>query len=171
MGGPLIFHGTVIHSLSVSELAVHKDTLLVVEAGGTIELVEPDVAKAQVPQLLASLGISEKDVRYLEQGQFIIPGFVDTHNHAPQWAQRGLGQSMHILDWLDKVTFPNEARFRDPVYARRIYSSCIDGFLRQGVTTASYYGSMHLEATKVLAELCMEKGQRAFVGKCNSKQS
>lgn len=74
---------------------------------------------------------------------------------------------MHILDWLSKVTFPNEARFRDPEYARKIYSRCVDGFLKQGITTASYYGSAHAEATKILAGLCLEKGQRAFVGKCN----
>ena len=81
--------------------------------------------------------------------------------------KRGLGQSMHILDWLSTVTFPNEARFQDPEYARRIYSRCVDGFLQQGITTASYYGSAHAEATKILADLCLEKGQRALVGKCN----
>jgi cytosine/adenosine deaminase-related metal-dependent hydrolase len=47
---------------------------------------------------------------------------------------------MHILDWLNDVTFPNEARFQDPQYARKIYSSCVDGFLRQGITMVSYYG-------------------------------
>ena len=74
---------------------------------------------------------------------------------------------MQILDWLSTVTFPNEARFRDPEYARRIYSRCVDGFLKQGITTTSYYGSAHTEATKILADLCLEKGQRALVGKCN----
>lgn len=74
---------------------------------------------------------------------------------------------MQILDWLSQVTFPNEARFRDPAYARRIYARCVDGFLRQGITTASYYGSLHADATKILASLCLAKGQRAFVGKCN----
>ncbi|KAJ8120044.1 hypothetical protein ONZ43_g3146 [Nemania bipapillata] len=119
-----------------------------------------------------SVELQEKyEVQFLGRGQFLIPGFVDTHNHAPQWQQRGLGQSMHILDWLDNVTFPNEARFRDPEYARRIYASCVDGFLQQGITTASYYGSMHAEATKILADLCLEKGQRAFVGKCNMNRN
>lgn len=74
---------------------------------------------------------------------------------------------MQILDWLSQVTFPNEARFADPAHARRIYSRCVDGFLRQGVTTAAYYGSLHAEATQILADLCLAKGQRALVGKCN----
>ena len=37
--------------------------------------------------------------------------------------------------------------------------------LKQGITTACYYGSLHLEATKILADTCLEQGQRAFVGK------
>lgn len=146
---------------------------MVVTPDGLISNLVKSISKDLAEQQLAKLGLSDiqKDVCFLKRGQFIIPGFVDTHNHAPQWAQRGLGQSMHILDWLDKVTFPNEARFGDPEYARRIYASCVDGFLHQGITTASYYGSMHCEATKILGDLCLEKGQRAFVGKCNMNRN
>jgi guanine deaminase len=170
MGCPLIFHGTVIHSLAPSELVILEDALLVVQKDGIISHLEDKVPRDEVPSRISSLSLPN-DVKYLDRGRFIIPGFIDTHNHAPQYAQRGLGQSMHILDWLEKVTFPNEARFQDVEYARRIYSECVDGFLRQGITTASYYGSMHAEATTVLADLCLEKGQRAFVGKCNSERS
>ncbi|KAI1468566.1 guanine deaminase [Daldinia caldariorum] len=168
-----IFHGTVIDSLSQSDLCIIEDALLVVNPDGEIVELLADLPKDKIPAELSRLEIPtpfpvlENNIRYLSRGQFLIPGFVDTHNHAPQWAQRGLGQSMHILDWLDRVTFPNEARFRDPAHARRVYASCVDGFLRQGVTTASYYGSLHAEATKVLADICLEKGQRALVGKCN----
>lgn len=170
MESPLVFHGTVIHSLAPSELAILENVLLVVQTDGVISHLEENTPVDEVGKRLASLGISE-EVKYLGRGEFLVPGFVDTHNHAPQYAQRGLGQSMHILDWLDKVTFPNEARFQDLEYAGRIYSDCVDGFLRQGITTASYYGSMHAEATNVLAELCWEKGQRAFVGKCNMNRN
>ncbi|KAI0130309.1 hypothetical protein BJ170DRAFT_619628 [Xylariales sp. AK1849] len=170
MEQPLIFHGTVIHSLALSDLVVLENALLAVQVGGTIKCFEANVSQDDVPKLLTSLNL-KGDVRYLTRGEFLIPGFVDTHNHAPQYGQRGLGQSMHILDWLDKVTFPNEARFQDSTYARRIYSSCVDGFLKQGITMASYYGSMHAEATNILADLCLEKGQRAFVGKCNMNRN
>jgi guanine deaminase len=81
--------------------------------------------------------------------------------------QRGLGQGMHILDWLQQVTFPNEARFKDVEYARRVYTDLVKGMLRQGVTTASYYGSLHAQATCELVDIIIEKGQRAVVGKCN----
>ncbi|KAK1761506.1 putative guanine deaminase [Echria macrotheca] len=173
MTGFKAFHGPIIHSLSPSKLEVIPLALIVVDGDGRIVSFTKNVDATGIPGILATLGTSEQNVRiqHLETGEFLIPGFVDTHNHAPQWAQRGLGQGMHILDWLDAVTFPNEARFRDPDYARSIYANCVDGFLRQGITMASYYGSLHGEATKILADLCLEKGQRAFVGKCNMSRN
>lgn len=47
------------------------------------------------------------------------------------------------------------------------FSFLQDRVLRSGTTTASYFGSMHLEATKILSNIVLEKGQRAFVGKVN----
>ncbi|KAI0487742.1 guanine deaminase [Xylaria cf. heliscus] len=168
-----LFHGTLIHCVGLKLLDIIEDGLIIIEPDGVISSLVRWIPQDEVREHLTTLGLSGPDyeIHFLERGQFLIPGFVDTHNHAPQWAQRGLGQSMHILDWLDNVTFPNEARFRDPDYARRVYASCVDGFLQQGITTASYYGSMHAEATKILADLCLEKGQRAFVGKCNMNRN
>ncbi|KAL1839713.1 hypothetical protein VTJ49DRAFT_1218 [Mycothermus thermophilus] len=170
MGQPgQVFIGPIIHSLSTSDLEILPRALLAINGEGKITAflkhVDPDETSKtiQAPNLPQNL----VQTHYLTPGQFLIPGFIDTHNHAPQWSQRGLGQGMHILDWLDAITFPNEARFRDPEHARRIYTSCVDGFLRQGITTAAYYGSLHAEATKILADLCLAKGQRALVGKCN----
>ncbi|KAI1419750.1 guanine deaminase [Xylaria sp. FL1777] len=169
MAQHLVFHGTLIHCLSVQQVQIIENGLIIITPDGIISSLVKSVEKESVWQHLTTIGLSkpECDVHFLERGQFLIPGFVDTHNHAPQWAQRGIGQGMHILDWLNKHTFRNEARFSDPEYARRIYASCVDGFLQQGITTASYYGSMHAEATNILGDLCLEKGQRAFVGKCN----
>lgn len=174
MGWPRLFHGPVIHSLGPAQLEMLDNALLLVDQDGKIVLF--DKHAQSIPDSFDLPGrpntpLDEIKVRKLEQGSFLIPGFVDTHNHAPQWAQRGLGQGMHILDWLDNVTFPNEAKFADPDYARRVYARCIDGFLKQGITTASYYASAHGPATIILAKLCQEKGQRALVGKCNMNRN
>ncbi|KAK8240438.1 hypothetical protein IWZ00DRAFT_437308 [Phyllosticta capitalensis] len=167
------FYGTIIHSISPQEIQILEKGLLLVGPDGKITLFRENVEKSQVAGLLAhySSGAGSLRVRYLERGQFLIPGFVDTHNHAPQWTQRGTGRGKLLLDWLNEITFPHEAKFADASYARKTYSSCVDGFLKQGITTASYYGSLHGEATKILAELCLEKGQRALVGKCNMNQN
>lgn len=43
---------------------------------------------------------------------------------------------------------------------------CVFGLWWDGQTTTScYYGSLHLDATKVLADVVHAAGQRAFVGK------
>lgn len=149
-----------MHSTSLNSLEILPHATLVVDSNGkTIAFHKTPPNKHELP--------SNAQVHCLPPGDFLIPGFVDTHNHAPQWPMRGMGQGLHILDWLEKITFPHEARFADPVYARKAYESCVDGFLRQGITTASYYGSSHAEATCILAEICVAKGQRALMGKCN----
>jgi guanine deaminase len=157
------FHGTFIHSTETRELEVIDNGLLVVNGDGKIIWFAREVQQSEL-QLLSRKGVH---IESPARGEFFIPGLIDTHNHAPQWAQRGMGRDYEILDWLDNVTFPHEAKFADPKYARKKYTLLVDGFLKQGVTTASYYGSLHCEATKILADICLEKGQRALVGKCN----
>lgn len=166
----LLFHGAVIHSLSPTDLEILESALIIIDAHGQIVLFEKNADRIPDELNLPSqpdLRIEDLETHRLSPGEFLIPGLIDTHNHAPQYPQRGQGQGLHILDWLSAVTFPKEAKFADPDYARRVYARCIDGFLKQGVTTASYYASAHGEATRILADLCLEKGQRALVGKCN----
>jgi len=71
------------------------------------------------------------------------------------------------LEWLDKLTFPTEAKFSDEAYAREEYRKLVQATLAGGTTTCCYYSSIHLGASKVLADLAIEFGQRVFVGKCN----
>lgn len=165
----LAIHGTIIHSLSLVNIQIQENTLLIINASGKIHSLTSPVPKDEIPALLTQEGYdpSTTPIKYLTTTQFLIPGFVDTHNHAPQWAQRGIGRGISLLEWLDRVTFTHEAKFEDPSYARRMYSSCVSGFLKQGITTASYYGSRHGGASKVLAQVCLDLGQRALVGKCN----
>ncbi|KAF3342249.1 3'-5' exoribonuclease CSL4-like protein [Verticillium dahliae VDG2] len=160
---PLVFHGPIIHSRNLEELEILENATLVIDASGTITALKKSEAD-DTPTPAVPEGAR---VHHLGPGEFLIPGFIDTHNHAPQWPMRGIGQGLHILDWLDQVTFPFEARFADAAYARATYEDTVADFLRQGITTASYYSSRHAEGTRILADICVEKGQRALVGKCN----
>ncbi|KAK5240612.1 hypothetical protein LTS06_012396, partial [Exophiala xenobiotica] len=120
MVGVLAFHGTIIHCTTPTETKVLKDTLLVVTPDGRISHIKRGIPESDVQDALSQLQLPELPIlRVLSQTEFLIPGFVDTHNHAPQWAQRGLGGGMHILDWLEQITFPNEAKFEDPEHARK----------------------------------------------------
>jgi guanine deaminase len=42
--------------------------------------------------------------------------------------------------------------------------------LRNGTTTALYFATIHLDASKILADICDVTGQRAYVGKLNIDQ-
>ncbi|TLS30996.1 hypothetical protein PpBr36_02622 [Pyricularia pennisetigena] len=154
-----VFQGAMIFSETPERLAIHEDATLVV-TNGTITAFH-----ATTPDSITTPPGAQ--VHRLPAGDFLIPGFVDTHNHAPQWPMRGLGQGLHILDWLAEVTFPFEARFADAAYAAEQYRRTVADFLAQGITTASYYGSRHEQATRILADECHRQGQRALVGKCN----
>ena len=53
--------------------------------------------------------------------RLLIPAFNDLHIHAPQYRNLGLALDEELLPWLNKYTFPEEARFADAGYAERIY--------------------------------------------------
>lgn len=57
--------------------------------------------------------------------EFLMPGLVDTHIHAPQYKNSGLGLGLPLLQWLEKYTFPCEARCKDLEFARNIYRKVV----------------------------------------------
>ncbi|BGP14651.1 hypothetical protein JCM10213_001639 [Rhodosporidiobolus nylandii] len=163
-----VFHGTCIHSRSLTETECLQDALLGVDQAGTIAFVEKEVPAGEVEQRLEQLGWAGADVQLvrLKKGDFLIPGFIDTHTHAPQYVNLSYGQQFELLDWLENVTFPTEQRFSDPSYARRAYEGVVERVINAGTTTCCWYGTLHT-TTKILAAVCHRRGQRAFVGKCN----
>ena len=97
----------------------------------------------------------------------IIPGFVDTHAHAPQYCNRGLGMDKDLLPWLETYTFPEEAKFSDPDYARLVYGAFVHDLWRNGTTRSILFGTIHKDSTLVLMELLQKAGLSAYVGKVN----
>ncbi len=45
----------------------------------------------------------------VQEGQFLLPGFIDTHLHAPQYAYTGTGTHIPLMEWLDTVRGPHPA--------------------------------------------------------------
>ena len=56
----------------------------------------------------------------------IVPGMVDLHAHAPQYAFRGLGMDLELLEWLNTHTFPEEAKYAGEAYARQAYTMYVE---------------------------------------------
>ena len=76
-------------------------------------------------------GISEIPEKYQGFGEglwgcLIVPGMVDLHAHAPQYAFRGLGMDLELLEWLNTHTFPEEAKYSNEVYAKRAYTMYVE---------------------------------------------
>ena len=101
----------------------------------------------------------------LPEGCYLLPGFVDLHIHAPQYPQLGSALDVPLEVWLQKYTFPLEARYADAAFARKSYRMLVDDLIANGTTTALYFATIHQEATRILADICLEAGQRALVGK------
>lgn len=53
----------------------------------------------------------------------------------------------------------------DLAWARRVYSAVVRRTLAHGTTTAAYYATTDVAATNLLVDLCLRRGQRAFVGR------
>ncbi|KAF8634078.1 hypothetical protein AX15_001080 [Amanita polypyramis BW_CC] len=162
-----IFYGAVINPVSHTRLKPLPRCLLAVGPDGTIIWIVEDVPSHLLQDTLAQKGLVGVDIVVLKEGEFIIPGFIDTHTHAAQFPTMAKGQEYELLDWLEKVIFPGEMRFASKEFACQTYKIVARRTIDLGTTTCCYYGSLHLEATKALARIVHEAGQRAFVGKCN----
>lgn len=99
--------------------------------------------------------------------RLVIPGMSDLHLHASQFAFRGLGMDMELLDWLNTYTFPEEAKFRDLGYAERAYGGFVDALRRSPTTRAAIFATIHPAATLLLMEQLEASGLQTAVGKVN----
>ncbi|GIP53053.1 guanine deaminase [Paenibacillus vini] len=158
-----IFQGTAFSSKSPKEIQVLKDHLFCINTEGMIErIIAPQDPDFQ-PLLDAYQGTDT--FHRLAEGQYLLPGFIDLHVHAPQWAQSGTALDIPLYDWLNTYTFPLESKFSDLEFAKKVYEDVVSTLLANGTTTALYFATVHKEASILLAEICASKGQRGLVGK------
>lgn len=158
----LIVIGPVIHAIEFGRLDSIEQAVIVVDLStGKIGAIyeQKDMSDCVYPE-------NCKIVK-LTGNQFICPGFIDTHHHAPQTANLGLGLDRELLQWLDTYTFPREKSYgtRSAESIRIEYEQMTKRLLSAGTTSCVYFGSLQLEANKVLVDAIEEAGQRAFVGK------
>ncbi len=150
-----ILHGNIVYSKNPKELQILEDSYLVVKDG----LVEG--VYEVVPEAYTSYPMTDYEDR------LIIPGLVDLHAHAPQYAFRGLGMDLELLDWLDTHTFPEEAKYKDLEYARKAYGIFADNMRKSATTRAVVFGTIHRQATLLLMDLLEKTGLNTMVGKVN----
>lgn len=100
-------------------------------------------------------------------GSLVVPGLTDLHVHAPQYAFRGQGMDLELLDWLNQYIFPEESRYASLDYADQAYRRFVEDVRRGPNTRACVFATVHRPATIRLMDLLEESGLCAMVGKVN----
>lgn len=162
-----VYEGSFVHSTELNSLEIVSHGFIGVK-NGVIKFFEKE----------ASCPISRSDIigKYsldhnttwfecTAKNSFFFPGFFDTHIHASQFPNSGIFGDSTLLEWLNKYTFPLESKFSVIDHAAEVYNKVIDVTLSNGTTTASYFTTVHVEATNLLADIALKKKQRAFIGR------
>ena len=85
--GGLAVRGTIIDAPIVGEVRVREDALVVVDGSGSIAEVVERHERGYFDQIDSSAAAGR--LVGLGDGQYLLPGMVDLHIHAPQWPQLG----------------------------------------------------------------------------------
>ncbi|TWT40791.1 amidohydrolase family protein [Botrimarina hoheduenensis] len=99
----------------------------------------------------------------------ITPGFVDTHVHLPQFDMIG-AHGATLLDWLQGVTFPSEAKWSDTDYATAMTHRVADQLIAHGTTAVCAYASVHAPATAAALMALEQRGIGGVVGQALSER-
>ena len=131
------------------DAVVAMDDGRIVDAGPASEVMRRLPAGTEVTQYANAL---------------ITAGFVDCHVHYPQLPIIGAG-GKPLLDWLSGYTFVAEERYGDADYARGVARTYLRENLRNGITTASVFCTVHAESADVLFEEAHALDLRMIAGK------
>ncbi len=107
-----------------------------------------------------------KHLKFLDYtGRLVLPALYDLHLHAPQFAYRGLGMDMELIDWLYTYAFPEEAKYTDLEYASRAYAAFTQALKQSFTARFCCFATLHAPATLLLAEYLEASGLQGYVGK------
>ena len=151
----MILRGNIVWSGAPDRLEVRRRAYLVSDGetvAGVWDALPPEHAGAPVEDWGEAV---------------IIPAFCDLHIHAPQLPNRGIGYDRQLLDWLDRYTFPLEARYGDVDFAQRVWKAFLNRLWAGGTLRFSAFATVHKAAAWRLMELTEQSGLRGLVGKVN----
>lgn len=152
---PTILKGTLVEAATPDTLRILEGGYLIAEDGvivGAFDTLPAAYAGAEVTDFGDAL---------------ILQSFSDMHLHAPQYPMLGMGMGEELLDWLNDYTFPTEAAFSDPSYARQVCRTLAEELIAVGTTRVCAFSSIHKEAALILMEELARVGITGYVGKVN----
>jgi len=151
---PFALRARLVTPLTVGGTRYEADGLIVVDDAGRLAYAGA-----------AAVRPAEADAALDLRPWVIAPGMVDLHAHLPQMPNAGLGFSLDLLTWLDRLTFPTERAWADPAVAERLAPPIFEAFAAAGTTTVLAYGVVFEAAMDVAFRAAEAHGIRAILGK------
>ena len=155
-----LFRASIYHcteSDRVIEAVYFPDGLMVVDndSGKILEVGEYTTTAPKWPNYLS--------LKHFK-GSLIMPGFIDTHVHYPQYRViASYGTS--LLDWLNTYTFVEEQKFSDLDYATTVAELFLDELIKNGTTTAMTFCSSYKQSVDVFFTAAEKRKLRMIAGK------
>ena len=150
-----IMKGDICYSETSDALRLCEDAYLICENGRSMGVF------TQIPENYQHFEVLDYT------GHMIVPGLSDLHVHAPQYAYRGLGMDMELLEWLETYAFPEESGYKEPAYADKAYSMFVQDLKYSPTTRFCAFATIHTSATLKLMALLEASGLKGYVGKVN----
>lgn len=150
-----VLKGHICYSESKNELIIRENAYVVCVGGKSKGVF------TELPQQYAVLPLKDYS------DCLIVPGMIDLHIHAPQYAFRGMCMDLELMDWLNCYTFPEEAKYMALEYAERAYAIFVNALKASATTRAVVFATRHRPATELLMKLMEESGLASYVGKVN----
>lgn len=155
MNNAFALKGNILYTPACGRIETAADSYLVCEKGRVAGVFDT------LPEAFRGVPVEDFGSR------LILPGLADLHVHASQYAYRGLGMDLELLDWLEQNAFPEEARFADLDYARAAWDIFVEELAKSATTRACIFATVHRPAALLLMEKLEQAGLAGFVGKVN----
>lgn len=150
-----ILYGNIVFTSTSNKFDIYENSYLVSEDGiiqGIYKILPNEYKDCKVDEY--------KD-------KLIIPGLIDLHVHAPQYAFRGLGMDLELIEWLNTNTFPEESKYSNLEYADKAYDIFAEDLKNSFTTRASVFSTIHTQSTILLMDKLEKTGLITYVGKVN----
>ena len=155
MDNCFILKGNICHTPQADSLTIKENAYLICEGGVCRGIFDV------IPEPYKNLEVIDCT------GKLIIPGMTDLHTHAPQYAFCGTGMDYELMEWLNRITFPEEMLYADEEYALRAYEIFAGKVKRSAASRIVLFGTIHPNSTLILMDLMEQSGLVTYVGKVN----
>lgn len=156
-------------------MKIYKGNILFTKQPDRFEMLQHGyiaVENGCVKALYDHLPDNAKEAEIIDYGnKLIIPAMNDLHVHAPQYRNMGMAMDMELLPWLNTYTFPEESKYADTTYARKMYGRFVKNLWKVGTMRTVAFASIHKPATELLLDLFKKSGMGAMVGKVNMNRN